>query len=342
MANGSAQLDSAKKKQLMNQLTGIFWAPKLAMSRLQLAVGWDVIHPLLDSSVDFKTRLRTAGFNAIEHARAKLAMIALGTLMLMLFGDDDDKEKARRAKWYQQFLQVIKPRIGNTTLDFSGGEVGWYQLMAKWATLQKESGTGKKVYFTDQDGHKQSFGADIMTDTFRFAQGKFNPLLSNAIALWTGKDYVGQPFGLGDLAVNTFVPLGATDMTEAFVENGLGRGLLLAPFIVFGAGGNTYPLKRYEIAANQFTEAVKNYNAILQDKDMDGDEKANLVQELERDFPELTQRGRIEGAIGKVKFFQSEIKKAQKAGAPVPQNLTDGLEQAKNETLELIREARKR
>lgn len=341
MANGSAQLDSAKKKQLMNQLTGIFWAPKLALSRLQLAVGWDVIHPLLDSSVDFKTRLRTAGFNAIEHARAKLAMIALGTLMLMLFGDDDDKEKARRAKWYQQFLQVIKPRIGNTTLDFSGGEVGWYQLMAKWATLQKESGTGKKVYFTDQDGHKQSFGADIMTDTFRFAQGKFNPLLSNAIALWTGKDYVGQPFGLGDLAVNTFVPLGATDMTEAFVENGLGRGLLLAPFIVFGAGGNTYSLKRYEIAANQFTEAVKNYNAILQDKDMDGDEKANLVQELERDFPELTQRGRIEGAIGKVKFFQSEIKKAQKAGAPVPQNLTDGLEQAKNEALELIREARK-
>ena len=341
MANGSAQLDSAKKKQLMNQLTGIFWAPKLALSRLQLAVGWDVIHPLLDNSADFKTRLRTAGFNAIEHARAKLAMIALGTLMLMLFGDDDDKEKARRAKWYQQFLQAIKPRIGNTTLDFSGGEAGWYQLMAKWATLQKESGTGKKVYFTDQDGHKQSFGADIMTDTFRFAQGKFNPLLSNAIALWTGKDYVGQPFGLGDLAVNTFVPLGATDMTEAFVENGLGRGLLLAPFIVFGAGGNTYPLKRYEIATNQFTEAVKNYNAILQDKDMDGDEKANLVQELERDFPELTQRGRIEGAIGKVKFFQSEIKKAQKAGAPVPQNLTDGLEQAKNETLELIREARK-
>lgn len=341
MANGSAQIDNGKRKQFMNQLTGIFWAPKLALSRLQLAVGWDVIHPLLDTSADVKTRLRTAGFNAIEHARSKLAMIALGTLMLMLAGDDDDKEKLRRSKWYQQFLQVIKPRIGDTTLDFSGGEVGWYQLMAKWATLQKETGTGKKVYFTNQDGHKQSFGADIMNDTFRFAQGKFNPLLSNAISLWTGKDYVGQPFGFGDLAINTFVPLGAADITKAFAENGLGRGLLLAPFVMFGAGGNTYPLKRYEIAANQFTEVAKSYDAVRDSGDLSDDERSDMMEEIEGNFPELKQRGRIEGAIGKVKFFQSEIKKAQKVGAPVPPALTDGLEQAKSEALEYIREARK-
>lgn len=341
MANGSAQIDNGERKQFMNQLTGIFWAPKLALSRLQLAVGWDVIHPLLDSSVDVKTRLRTAGFNAIEHARAKLAMIALGTLMLMLAGDDDDKEKMRRAKWYQQFLQVIKPRIGNTTLDFSGGEVGWYQLMAKWATLKKETGTGKKVYFTDQDGHKQSFGADIMNDTFRFAQGKFNPLLSNAISLWTGKDYVGQPFGFGDLAMNTFVPLGAADITKAFAENGLGRGLLLAPFVMFGAGGNTYQPKRYEIAVNQFMEVAKSYDAVRDSRDLSDDERSDMMEEIEGNFPELKQRGRIEGAIGKVKFFQSEIKKAQKVGAPVPPALTDGLEQAKSEALEYIREARK-
>ena len=268
-------------------------------------------------------------------------MIALGTLMLMLAGDDDDKEKLRRSKWYQQFLQVIKPRIGDTTLDFSGGEVGWYQLMAKWATLQKETGTGKKVYFTNQDGHKQSFGADIMNDTFRFAQGKFNPLLSNAISLWTGKDYVGQPFGFGDLAINTFVPLGAADITKAFAENGLGRGLLLAPFVMFGAGGNTYPLKRYEIAANQFTEVAKSYDAVRDSGDLSDDERSDMMEEIEGNFPELKQRGRIEGAIGKVKFFQSEIKKAQKVGAPVPPALTDGLEQAKSEALEYIREARK-
>lgn len=341
MANGSAQIDNGKRKQFMNQLTGIFWAPKLALSRLQLAVGWDVIHPLLDTSADVKTRIRTAGFNAIEHARSKLAMIALGTLMLMLAGDDDDKEKLRRSKWYQQFLQVIKPRIGNTTLDFSGGEVGWYQLMAKWATLQKETGTGKKVYFTEQDGHKQSFGADIMNDTFRFAQGKFNPLLSNAISLWTGKDYVGQPFGFGDLAINTFVPLGAADITKAFTENGLGRGLLLAPFVMFGAGGNTYPLKRYEIAVNQFTEVAKSYDAVRDSRDLSDDERSDMMEEIEGNFPELKQRGRIEGAIGKVKFFQTEIKKAQKAGVPVPPALTDGLEQAKSEALDYIREARK-
>ena len=341
MANGSAQIDSGKKKQLMNSLTGIFWAPKLALSRLQLAVGWDIIHPLLDSTVDVKTRLRTAGFNAIEHARAKLAMIAIGTLMLMLSGDDDDKEKMRRASWFKKFLQVIKPRVGNTTLDFSGGEVGWYQLMAKWATLQKETGTGKTVYLAAKDGHKQSFGADIVNETFRFAQGKFNPLLSNAIALWTGKDYVGQPFGLGDLAINTFVPLGVADTAKAFTENGLGRGLLLVPFITFGAGGNTYPLKRYDIAVNQFTEVAKELDAVRDSKDIDEDEKTELVTELERDFPELAQRGRIEAKVKTVKYFESEIRKFQKRGVAVPPSLTDGLERAKNETLELIREARK-
>lgn len=341
MANGSAQIDDAKKKQLMNQLTGIFWAPKLALSRLQLAVGWDVIHPLLDGSKDAKTRLRTAGFNAIEHARAKLAMIALGSLMLMLAGDDDDKEKLRRSSMFKQFLQVIKPRVGDTTLDFSGGEAGWYQLMSKWVTLEKETGTGKKVYLSDKDGHKQSFGADIMNDTFRFAQGKFNPLLSNAIAFWTGEDYVGQPFGLGDFALNTFVPLGASDMTEMFVENGLGRGLLLAPFVIFGAGGNTYKVKRYEIAVKQFTEAAKEYDAIREDGELSSDERSDLLSEMEESIPELKSRGRIESKIKNVKYFESEIRKVQKSGGAVPKSLTDGLEKAKKETLETIREARK-
>lgn len=341
MANGSAQIDNARKKQFMNQLTGIFWAPKLALSRLQLAVGWDVIHPLLDTSVDVKTRLRTAGFNAIEHARSKLAIIALGTLMLMLCGDDDDKEKMRRASMFQKFIQVIKPRIGNTTLDFSGGEVGWYQLMAKWVTMAKETATGKKVYLSEQDGHKQSFGADVVNETFRFAQGKFNPLLSNVIAWRTGKDYTGQPFGFGKLMANTFIPLGVNDTVKAFTENGLGRGLLLAPFITFGAGGNTYPLKRYEIAANQFKEVEKAYDAINASADLDEKERFDMMAELESDFPELKQRGRISGAIQKVKVFESSIRKVQKDGGTVPPDLTDGLERAKREALDLIREARK-
>ena len=179
-----------------------------------------------------------------------------------------------------------------------------------------------------------------MNDTFRFAQGKFNPLLSNAISLWTGKDYVGQPFGLGNLAINTFVPLGAADITKAFTENGLGRGLLLAPFVMFGAGGNTYPLKRYEIAANQFTEVAKSYDAVREAKELSDDERSDMLEEIEGDFPELKQRGRIEGKIKNVKFFESEIRKVQKLGAPVPKSLTDGLERAKKEALDYIRKAR--
>ena len=152
---------------------------------------------------------------------------------------------------------------------------------------------------------------------------------------------VGQPFGLEQLAKNTFIPLGARDVVAAFAENGLGRGLLLAPFVMFGAGGNTYPLKRYEIAANQFTEVAKSYDAVRDSRDLSDDERSDMMEEIEGNFPELKQRGRIEGTIKNVQFFESEIRKAQKAGVPVPPALTDGLEQAKSEALDYIRKARK-
>lgn len=131
------------------------------------------------------------------------------------------------------------------------------------------------------------------------------------------------------------------DMTEMFVENGLGRGLLLAPFVIFGAGGNTYKVKRYEIAVNQFMEAAKEYDAIREDGELSSDERSDLLSEMKESIPELKSRGRIEGKIKNVKYFESEIRKVRKSGGAVPKSLTDGLERAKKETLETIREARK-
>ena len=75
-------------------------------------------------------------------------------------------------------------------------------------------------------------------------------------------------------------------MTEMFVENGLGRGLLLAPFVIFGAGGNTYKVKRYEIAVNQFMEAAKEYDAIREDGGLSSDERSDLLSEMKESIPE--------------------------------------------------------
>lgn len=342
MANGSAQFKN--KDALNGKIWKIFWAPKLALSRAQLAVGWDVLHPFFQdqSEADAKTRLRVSAFNAIEHARAKLAMIALGTLMLMLAGDEDDKEKWRRASLFGKFLQSVKPRVGNTVLDFSGSEVGWYQLLAKWVTGIRETVTGKTQYLRAKDGHAKSFGTSgKMGETWRFIQGKFNPLLSNSIALATGENYVGEPFGFGKLAKSTFIPLGASDITSAFVENGIGRGLLLTPFIVLGAGGNTYAVDRYKYAVNKFTEAVKEYDSIRADGELDADEKSELLDELERDTPELQNRARIEVGIKTVRNFDNQIRKLEKMGATVPQSLVEARDRAKDEALKLIRESRR-
>lgn len=332
MANGSAQL-GAKGKQMMAMLTSVFWAPKLAVSRAQIAVGGNILYPFLSGKkgdATMKERGVVSAQMAFESIKAWLAAAAAGFLMLKLFGDDDDKYAQEQAEGMSKLLMTMRPRVGSTRIDFTGGVGQWWQLMQMAYTGVKETATGKKIDLAS------TYGRSKTGELWRFLQGKLNPLASNTIALWEGKDFVGNEFGWRELAKNSAIPLAGRDIWEAATNdnNGLGRGLLMAPFILIGAGGTTYDIDRYKTAKETFKSHNDEYESALEEKDR------ARAENIKEKYPDLANRKRIEALFNKAKETEQLIKRREKKGLQVPQMLRDKLEKQQADALEAFRAAR--
>ena len=332
MANGSAQL-GAKGKQAMAMLTQVFWAPKLAVSRAQMSVGGNILYPFLSgkkSDATMKERGVVAAQMALESIRAWAGAAAAGFLMLSLFGDDDDKYAMEQAEGLSKLLMIMRPRVGSTRLDFTGGVAQWWQLMQMAYTGVKETSTGKKIDLAS------TYGRSKTSELWRFLQGKLNPLASNTLALWEGKDFVGNEFGWSDLVANSAIPLAGRDIWETALNenNGLGRGLLMAPFILVGAGGTTYDIDRYKAAKDIFKSHSEEYKAALAEKN------PAQIESVKAAYSELVQQKRIESLFDKAKKTELLIKRREKKGLAVPQMLRDQLERQKAEALKAFRSVR--
>lgn len=329
MSNGSAQL-GAKGKQAMAMLTQVFWAPKLAVSRAQVAVGGNILYPFLSgkkNDATTKERGIVSAQMAFESIRAWLGAAAAGWLMLSLFGDDDEKEYVEQAEGMSQLLMTMRPRIGSTKLDFTGGVAQWWQLMQMAVTGVKETATGKKIDLANTYGRSKS------GELWRFLQGKLNPFWSNTIALWEEKDFVGRDFGWGELLENSAIPLAGRDIWDAATNdnNGLGRGLLMAPFILIGAGGTTYDIDRSKGASNKSQKS--DYDVVRSEVNKNRDKKVSTTTEL------LAKR-RVERLFERAHDTEQIIKRREKKGLQVPQSLRDRLERQKAEALEAFRSSR--
>ena len=332
MANGSAQL-GPKGKQAMSTLTSIFWAPKLALSRLQLATGLGIIHPFVSGEkgdMTMRQRGRASAIIALEQARAFLGAAAAGWLLLALLGDDDDKYEMAQAEAMDKALMAMKPRIGSTNLDFSGGVTQWWKLLRMIYTGRKRTATGKEIDL------RNTYGRSLTQEIFRFAQGKLNPLASNALALIEGKDYVGNEFGLKQLVGNAAVPLAGQDIWRAATDenNGLARGLLMAPFILAGAGGSTYNSDRFATAKNEFDARQKEYREAMKSGDY------ARINELRTQFPELKQEGRLSALFEAARKTEAAIKKRRKQGLPENPMLTETLRRQQDAALSAFRSLR--
>ena len=329
MSNGSAQL-GAKGKQAMAMLTQVFWAPKLAVSRAQVAVGGNILYPFLSgkkNDATTKERGIVSAQMAFESIRAWLGAAAAGWLMLSLFGDDDEKEYVEQAEGMSQLLMTMRPRIGSTKLDFTGGVAQWWQLMQMAVTGVKETAPGKKIDLANTYGRSKS------GELWRFLQGKLNPVASNIIALWEGKDFVGNEFGFSELAKNSAIPLAGRDIWESASneKNGLGRGLLMAPFILIGAGGTTYDIDRSKGASSKSQKS--DYDVARAEVNKNRDKKVSTTTE------HLAKR-RVEKLFERAHDTEQIIKRREKKGLQVPQSLRDRLERQKAEALEAFRSSR--
>ena len=352
--NGSAALSKERRQALQKALVNDFlWAPQLAISRIQSAALYDVWHPLVAKGVK---NAETGAFDAVsdeerktmfkigasEHFKSSLAMHALGALLKWLFADEDDWYDFWQADWFEKLLMLASPKIGNTTIDLTGGEQIVYRAAHKiWklATSGKvRTGSGKMA---EMGSHG---GPTVWGVIGRYLQGKASPWLSELVSLIEGRDYVGNEYTWKDAAMGAAVPLTFEDVKEQLEQNGIGKSLITIPLSLLGASGSTYDRKAYENAVNRFLESKKEYDAIEQDPLIDKENKKLVLDSIVAENPLMEKSIRVDVAarIEYVKNLESKVRKAESGGRAPSADFLATIKGLESEIIEKIRAARRR
>ena len=346
--NGSAALSKERRQALQKAwVNDIFWAPQLAISRVQSAALYDVWRPLVAKGV----KNADGGYDAVspeerktmfkvgasEHIKSSLAMIALGALLKWLFADDDDWYDFSQADWFEKMMMLTSPKIGNTTIDLTGGEQSINRLVHQIAKKEKRSGTGRTVKFG-------GYGAPTtMSSIQRFMEGKSAPWLSELAALWEGRDYVGEDYTWKNAVMSAVVPLTFEDMKDQLIQNGVGKSLVTMPLSLLGAGGSTYDRKPYENIVNRFLESKKEYDAIDNDDLIDDQNKRLMLDSIVAENPLMRDEVRedIAADIAQIRKDEARARKDEKEGYAADTALLSDIERGKAAILEKIRRSRR-
>ena len=288
---------------------------------------------------------------ASEHIKSSLAMIALGALLKWLFADEDDWFDFGQADWFEKLMMLASPQVGNTTIDFTGGERSVYRLVHQVAKKEKKTASGRTVKFG-------GYGAPtVMSSVQRFMEGKTAPWLSELAALWEGRDYVGDDYTWKKAVLGAVVPLTFEDMYDQLKQNGVGASLVTIPLSLLGAGGSTYDRKDdYKILSNQFREDYKEAESILKDPLLDQSDKDALIENIRLSNPlmKAENAGEISRRISAISSMENRINRdaemldlARRLGREVDPDAQKRLESAlqtvaaeKEKVLSLIRSKR--
>ena len=239
--NGSGALSKERRAALMKSgVNEVFWAPGLAVSRFQSALGYDIVHNFTAEGLDAKPvskdeRVAVAKIAVGNRARFLASSVALGLLFAALKWDSGDwDEWWDDADIVEKFMMLTSPVVGNTTIDLTGGERTVTRFVHDYAKGERKTARGK----IQELG--KGFATPTRTDlAMRYVRGKFSPALSMLFALADGKDYVGKEFGIKEAALS-LIPLSASDIYDQLDQNGIWTTFVTAPLTLLGAGGTTY------------------------------------------------------------------------------------------------------
>lgn len=352
--NGSAALSKERRQALQKAwVNDILWAPQLAISRIQSAALYDVWHPLVAKGVE---NAETGAFDAVsaeerktmfkigasEHFKSSLAMIALGALLKWLFADEDDWYDFWQADWFEKLLMLASPKIGNTTIDLTGGEQSVNRAAHK---IWKLATSGKVRTGSGRMAEMGSYGGPTVWGVIgRYVQGKTSPWLSELVSLMEGRDYVGNEYTWKDAAIGAAVPLTFEDVKEQLEQNGIGKSLITIPLSLLGAGGSTYDRKVYENAVNRFLESKKEYDAIEQDPLLDEANRKLMLDSIVSENPLMREEVRedIAADIAQIRRDETKARKDEKDGNEPDADLLSEIETGKAKLIEKIRSARRR
>lgn len=352
--NGSGAM-TAERRQALNKSgwSHVFFSLPLTVSQIQTTLLQDVFRSTVargvkneDGGYDEVSREeRTAmmKIGAREHLKGLFALMLLGALIRMVFSDDDDKYAFGEADPVEKFLLLASPKVGDTTLDFSGGNLSFvrriYQIGRGVATGKYRTGTGREVAF---GGYGSPGVASIVGRTL---QGKAAPWVSTLFSMLEGRDFVGEPYGVKAAALDLVAPMSVLDMYEQYARNGVGRTLFTAPLTLVGARASTYDRKPYENAVNRFLEAKKEFDAIEEDDRIVNETiRKTMLDDIRASNPLMRDEVREDVAadIRQIRRDEARARNAEKKGHEPDPSLLSDIERGKAALLEKIRTARRK
>lgn len=275
VATGRGHLGKAEKATTV--LSALFFAPKWAVSRFQFLLG----SPLW-ASPGMSAAARTAV--AQEYGRVAGGLgVVIGLLILAGFDFE----------WDPRSADFGKLRIGNTTLDLTGGLASALRLLAQTATLSTKTSGGDVVSLRDSGTYGQQTYMDVLT---RFIRGKLAPTPGAVLNVLNGTDVVGQPVTPASTAIGLTMPLFTRDVAEVMREEGVPAGTVLTLLALFGGGIQTINRERQAAWALQALPQAERDRAI-----------GNLLIRISNPRPQRQPGQSVEQWQARVNEWQQEI-----------------------------------
>ncbi len=213
VATGRGSVSLGKYAQGLNT---VLFAPRYSISRFQL-LGGQPIWTAANKRMVVNEYAKALGSAALVYS---LGMMAGGTVEVDPRSSDFGKIK-----------------MGNTRIDPMAGLIQASVLLARLASGQKKTASGKvESLVGDKKFGKQDI-AEVLED---FGFNKLAPLPATAIKLRQHHDQIGQPYGMKDVLIDTVTPITYRDVYQTMKEQNIPEGTIMAVLAIFGMGIQNY------------------------------------------------------------------------------------------------------
>jgi len=259
VATGRGSL-SPQNAQKLAGASSVFFAPRYAVSRFQLALGQPLLTSLGD--VGWKDTSRARKIIASEYAKFLGGAAAFYSLIEMRnqLVDEDEQWSVEKDPRSSDFGKV---KVGNTRIDPLGGLSQVTVFLSKLATgesksaqgdvrVLREAGRPLNLFRRDSDPMKTAeleFGkSDIRGLVKDFLERKLAPTVTIPMNIASQQrmfERKGESAGYGPLklAQDLVVPLSVRDIYEAMLDQGVPAATAYAMLAFFGLSTQTYKIE---------------------------------------------------------------------------------------------------
>jgi hypothetical protein len=228
--------DLGKFTEASQVLSGLFFAPRFAVSRFQV--------PITLATGSSASR-KLAARSLVSYASTVTAMLALA-----------DISGTANVDWDPRSSDFGKARFGKTRID------PWMGLQQPAVLVSRLASTKTRTLNT-----REVMGIEAGTAIQRFFESKMTP--SMRLLLNRGEGFGGEP-ALGESPVpkvprvvfDNFVPLFLQDLLEAIGEHGA-PGAVAGPIAFFGMGAQTFGTD-FELAVMESNQAFNELQGVQQ------------------------------------------------------------------------------